>query len=246
MEQEYLLEIRPENATDTEPINPARKQLEREVKAEALRRMEDAARSVDDYKKVVTKWNDLDKLSRRRNWRWEVGRPNAEMLHWDKEHPSDEKGRLKGFLNIVIPEPLNHVWWRQLLSGDFLDVIFDCPYEMHEQTSSPTYSALLKILKENQMEVLYYRAIRQYSPQQLAVHRGQTDRGIRKAYDTLISKLRDTLHEWLSLRYDKSLHLTLAQTKFMEGYRAGTLDDEAKRKHKKGKKKTAIDENDGK
>ena len=222
--------------------NPAKKQLEREIKAQALLRMEDAARTVSDFKGVTKMWNDLDKLRWRRARRWEVGRPNAEMLHWDKVNPNDEKGKLKSDLNAVVPEPLNHVWWRQLMSGDFLDVIFDCPYEMHEQTASSTYSALLQTLKENQKEVLYFRAIRQYSPQRLAILRGQTDRGIRKAYDTLIEKLRATLHEWLSPRYDKGLQLTLAQTQFMQGYRAGTLDDEAKRKHKKNKKKSAIDE----
>ena len=25
-----------------------------------------------------------------------------------------------------------HVFWRQLMHEDFLDVIFDCPYELHE------------------------------------------------------------------------------------------------------------------
>jgi hypothetical protein len=170
-----------------------RERLKREIERAALTRMEDAARDTDDFRKVVREWNRLDRNNERRWDRHEIGRPSAEMLHWDRLNANDEKGVLKGWLDTVIPAPFNHVWWRQLLAGNFLDVIFDCPHEMHEQTSSRPVFDILQTLNDNQKEVLYYWAIRQESPRQIAKRRGQTDRNIRKVYDTLITGIRRKL-----------------------------------------------------
>lgn len=219
-----------------EQENPVRKQLERDVKREALRRMEDAARTTEDYNKVVQKWNERDKLNRRRWQRWEIGRPNEEMLHWDRLDENSEKGRLKDWLDTVIPAPLNHEWWRQLLRGDFLDVIHDCPYEMHELTSSAPVFDILRTLSENQMEVLYYWAIRQESPQRIAARRGQTDRNILKVYATLIEGMRKKLYDRLLPRYAADEPLTIAQRRFMEEYGSGKLKT-GKPKLEKDKKK---------
>jgi len=120
----------------------------------------------------------------------------------------------------VVPEPLNHRWWRQIMQGNFLDVIFDCPYDMHELTSSRNISELVKALNDNQKEILYLRAIRQWSPQKIAAKRGQTDRNIRKVYDTLIESLRRKLYKRLLPRYEAGAPLTLAQREFVATYGA--------------------------
>jgi hypothetical protein len=215
-----------------EQESPARKQLARDAKREALTRLEDAARTMEQYQNVVRLWNVRDN-NRRRHWRRkEIGRPNAPMLHWDREGESEEKGKLKGWLDTVIPAPLDHEWWRQLLSGDFLDVIHDCPYELHELTTSRPVSDILKTLNENQLEVLYYWAIRQWTPQRIAAFRGQSDRNILKVYATLIEGLRKKLYERLPLQES----LTFAQRQFVEEYGSGKLKT-GKPKLNKGKKK---------
>ena len=61
-----------------------REQLVRKIKAAALARMEDAARTEDDFKAVVKQWNHNDRNRERRERYWEIGRPNEEMLRWDK------------------------------------------------------------------------------------------------------------------------------------------------------------------
>ena len=33
---------------------------------------------------------------------------------------------------IIIPAPISHVFWKQIMKGDFLDAIYNCPFEMHE------------------------------------------------------------------------------------------------------------------
>lgn len=225
--------------------SPAKKQLVRDVKRAALRRQEDAARTLADYKSVVKEWNRINRNQWKRWERHEIGRPNAPMLHWDREGEGEEKGRMRMWLDTVIPAPLEHEWWRQLLSGDFLDVIHDCPYEMHELTTSRPVSDILKTLNENQLEVLYYRVIRQETPKQVAKRRGQSARNILKVYKGLITGLWKKLYDRLAPRYDAGLPLTAAQKQFVEDYRADRLTI-GKPKPEKSKKKTAVDDNGGK
>lgn len=196
------------------------KKLKRDLAREALERTEAAARTLGDFKKVVKLWNKLDRNKYRRDRYWEVGRPNAEMLHWDKRNASDEKGKLKYGLDTVIPPPLEHQWWRQLLRGDFLDALHDCPYEMHELTSIEMVSDSLKTLNEKQMEVLHCLAIRQYSPQKTAAIRRQSDRNIRKVYRTMLKKLQKKLFEQLRPLYEKPMPLTVIQARFVIRYAA--------------------------
>jgi len=66
-----------------------RKLLVREAKAAALARMEDAARTENDFKAVVKQWNHLDENRERRERYHEIGRPNDEMLHWDRLNEND-------------------------------------------------------------------------------------------------------------------------------------------------------------
>jgi hypothetical protein len=161
-------------------VDMGRTQLVREAKRAALTRMEDAARTEQDFKQVVAQWNHLDKNRRRRERYNEVNRPNEEMLHWDKVNASDEKGKLRTGFGRVIPRPLEFQWWRQLIRGDFIDTMFDCPHELHELVADEMISPLLQDLSANHKEILYYSAVRLYSNVYIAAIRGQSDRNIRK------------------------------------------------------------------
>jgi len=124
------------------------------------------------------------------------------MLHWDKIGEDNEKGRLKGWIETAARRPIEHEWWRQLISGDFLDAIFDCPYELHELVEDADVSALLRDLSENHREILYYSAIRQHSAVRIAAKRSQTPRNIRKVRELLIRNTQDKLcallDEWIA------------------------------------------------
>ena len=231
-----------------EQESPARKQLVRDIKREALRRMEDGARTLEDYNEVNKKWNQRDRSLCRNMRRWEIGRPNAEMLHWDKANESaDAGGSLREELDTVIPRPLDHAWWRQLMRGDFLDAIHDCPYELHELTASRMISGILQTLNENQLEVMYYRVIRQETPQRVAMRRKQSDRNILKVYATLIEGLRKKLYARLASRLAEGSQLTHSQITFMEDYGEGRLKTGKPKtdKQKKEREKTVLDEKNG-
>ena len=51
---------------------------------------------------------------------------------------------------------------QQLARGYFLDILFDCPYEMHELTADAALSETLRRLKEDHKEIFYFLAIRYY------------------------------------------------------------------------------------
>jgi len=101
-------------------------------------------------------------------------------------------------------------------TGQFHNVIHDCPYDIQEFTASRNIYELVDALKDTQKEVLYYRAIRYWSNQKIAAMRGQTDRNILKTYETLIESLRYKLYMRLLHRFLEKLPLTIVQQKFMQ------------------------------
>ena len=191
----------------------------------ALRQQEDGARTQIDFEKLVSMYDKLESKRLRREQRRE----------WEKiENVSD----IDYSTVSVMPKPLEHEWWSELMNGDFLDVIFDCPHEIHELVSSKNVYELLKKLNEGQKEVLYYRVIRQWSIQRIAKYRGQTDRNILKIYTTMIESLRYKLYMRLLTRFTEKQPLTLRQREFMENNikKYGNGKPKCQRK-----KKTAVD-----
>ena len=196
-----------------------RKQLVSEAKAAALARMEDAARTEDDFKAFVKRWNHLDNNRERRERSREIGRSNEEMLHWDRINTNDEKGRLKPGLDVVIPRPLDNIWWRQQLRGDFLDTIYDNALDMWQLIEDLDITALVKNLTDKQKQVLFLRAVRLCSAAQIACCHDKTDRAVRKlltaALDSIRDKLAPLIREQIEAEYPQ---ITLAKREFLEWY----------------------------
>ena len=135
--------------------------------------------------------------------------------------------------------------FRQLCQGNFLDIIFSCPYEL---TSNRFLSKLFFTLSDEQKEVLYFLFVKQYSAARLAAIRGQSDRNIRKLRMTIQKKLQRRMYEHLSEKLEKDQGLTLREREFMEEYEAllQTMGKDAviRRENKTPprKKKTVLDE----
>ena len=45
------------------------------------------------------------------------------------------------------------------MAGNFLDILFDCPYEMHNLTADPFISHMVEELSEEHKEVLYFLSL---------------------------------------------------------------------------------------
>ena len=104
------------------------KRLKREMRAEAIRRLEEAARTEKDFRAVVEEWNKLDRNRDRRER--DHTKTSVGMCRWNIRRCPEPK---------LIPRWMNNPTYRQLMAGNFLDILFDCPYEMHNLTARHLY-----------------------------------------------------------------------------------------------------------
>ena len=190
--------------------------LQREARHEALLIIEESARTEEEYDKVTILWDCIGMIEG-----WRVAKQETRSMDSLIEY------KLKP-ADTIIPPPLEHEWWRNLLNGKFIDLIYDCPHEISELTSSVQIHDLTKKLDEKQKEILYYLAIRQWTPQRLAVMRGQTDRNIRKVYNKMIEDMQHKIYERLYPRYVQYWNLTTSQVAFIERYIQHCGDDVGK------------------
>jgi hypothetical protein len=168
----------------------------------ALIRQEDGCRTEYDFEKLVDTYDRLDNNRERRERYNEIGRPQTTL------HLGYTNGR-------IIPTPISTRFWREILNGNFLDIIFDCPHEIQELTASKPVYELVGALKDGQKEVFYYWEIRGWTPQRIAVFRGQTDRNILKIHATMIKSLQYKLYKRLMPRFMSVAPLTRSQCRFM-------------------------------
>lgn len=183
-----------------------KQELARDVKRTALTRLEDAARTDEDFKAVVAWWDRLEENS------------NRKQRYWVKKHVGLTRDWSKNTQHMF-PIPFNHLSWRQMLRGDFLDVLYDCPYDMHELVGDKDISQLIGKLNDNHMEVLYYLAIKCYSIQKVAQMRGQTDRNIRKLRDLFLKNIREMLAQRIVHRMASGIPVTRTMRAFVTDYK---------------------------
>ena len=156
--------------------------LKREAKAEALRRYEESAQTQDDFSKIVATWDKLDQNRERRERYNEVLRDERTL----------EYGRAGA--GLIFPQWMMDATYRQLSRGNFLDYLFDCPYEMHDLIGKAYLRKIVESMKEDHKEIFFFLYLRQYSPQRLAAVRSQTDRNIRKVRDVILRKVRKKVY----------------------------------------------------
>lgn len=157
-----------------------RKLLKRELKAQALKRLEDSARTVTDFKNVAAWWDRLDANRERRERYHEILRSNDDI---PLEYGASFDAR-------CFPNALNGMLKKQNRKGDFLDAIFCCPYEINELVTEEYISDILFNLNEEQKFFLFLYAVRQYNFAKIAKIKGQSDRNIRKVRGTMLKRIR--------------------------------------------------------
>ena len=192
---------------------PGKKRLNREMRRTALTRLEEAARSKQDFDDVIAWWDRLDENRERRERDHETIRGDVPL-----EYGVAQEGR-------IFPAFLCSRFWRELCSGHFLNIIFDCPYEMHELVANDFLSKMIFELKEDHKELLYYKIFRRYSSAELGAVLGQSDRNIRKKWARLLKRLQEELFRHIAEKEDCGQSLTLQEKTFLEEYRKSVLDD---------------------
>lgn len=190
---------------DDEDNQSERKLLKRELMAHALKRLEDSARTVTDFKNVTAWWDRLDANRERRERYHEILRSNDDI---PLEYGASFDAR-------CFPNALNGMLEKQNRKGDFLDAIFCCPYEINELVTEKYISDILYGLNEEQKFLLFMYAVRQYSSVRIAAIKGQSDRNIRKVRGTMLKRIQKKLLAALDEKVQKQQPLTLLEKKFL-------------------------------
>ena len=165
---------------------PERKKLKRELRAEALARLEDAARTQKDFENVIGWWDKMDANRERRERYHELSRSGDDVLE------------------------------KLIRKGDFIDAIFDCPYDIHELVTEEYLSKILRELSEEHKELLFLCAVKLFSSTRVAAIRQQSDRNIRKVRNTVLKKIRKKLLAALTEKADTQQPMTLLEKAFLE------------------------------
>ena len=204
-EMELEQELNPIKDDDFQPEDehPNKTMLKREFRAIALKRLEDGARTVSDFEEVIREWDHLASNRERKERYHEIGRENL-----------DSKKDVAP-LAIIIPAPINHAYWRQLMKGDFIDIISNCPYEMHNSLSDEDYSKIIYDLKDDHKELLYFLYLRDFTTNQLAALRNQSDRNIRGVRSTILGQIEKKVLMILVDRQIEAFPFTMEELDFL-------------------------------
>ena len=220
---ERMEELEIQIQQDEKPIKPdtdesnlpepeqKKKKLKRELRAEALTRLEESARTQMDFEHILTLWDRLDRNRARRERYHEVLRSGDEV-------PLEYGWAAYG---LAFPEWFNDPNYAAIQHGRNLDVIFNCTYELHQFTC---HSVLIKILRDLKLEykdVLFFTVIREMSTKEFGELLDQTDRNIRKKRMRLLKRIRDELYEELKERKN----LSFREKQFLERYKNSALTE---------------------
>lgn len=211
---EILAEIRAEEKARRETgAEKAKKRLVRDMKAEALLRMETAARSPSEFQAVQEVWDSNDASRERYERLHEILQDDGSLVS-----AADYSG------TTVFPRWFSDPTVCQLMKGYFLDYFADCPYEMHNLLAKAYLRRPVDRMKEDHKELVFFLYLRLFTPQHVAILRGQTDRNIRKVRDVAIRKLRKHVYEELKVREEKKLSLTHQERGFLDAFETKGAD----------------------
>ena len=194
-----------DDGDDSGDEQPERKLLKRELRAQALKRLEDSARTLKDYENLVAWYDRLDANCQRKERYHELSRSGDDV---PLDYGASEDA-------LCFPDTLNAVLTRQERKGDFIDTIFYCPYDIHELVTDADMSVILRELNEDHKFLLFLSALRQYSSTKIAAIRGQSDRNIRKVRNTMLKKIRKKLLAALTEKVQEQQPLTLLEKEFL-------------------------------
>jgi len=179
--------------------------------------MEAVARTEEDFNAVVAQWDHLDENRERKERAHEIGR-REEMYYI---------GYRDG---AVVPLPIQHPYWRELMRGDFISYIYDNAEEIWQVLADWQIGSLVKSLTAKQKEVLFLSVVRLCTSAQIACYQDKTDRAIRKLLAAALEYIRSYLAERIRWRIKEDLPVTKEKRDFLDWYE---------------KQKAALDSGDG-
>lgn len=183
-----------------------RRRIAQSVREEALRRLEVSARTTAEFQTLVH-WYDREEQSRmRRERRYENLRGDT-PLEYDALSEGD-----------ILPMSMSQPTFRQICRSEFDDYLANCLFEMYDLTDKAHIRKIVKNLKLDHKEIVYFLGVRLYSTQKLADLRGQSERNIRKVRDTVMRRIHHKLYEALMERAEHGGELIHLEQDFLRNY----------------------------
>lgn len=186
-----------------------RKKLKRALRAEAMTRLEKAARTEADFENVIFCWDKLD-----------ANRERKERYHEPIRGDMTLENGLK-FNGRIFPEWMCSANYTSVRQGRYLDVIFNCPLELNEMTGHPVLCKTLQELNVEYKSLLFFLIVRDWTPQTYAAAVNQTDRNVRKKMTRLMNRIQKELYTELN---GKS-NLSLREKEFLAEYEKAAQAD---------------------
>ena len=182
------------------------KKLKRDLRLEMLRRLEQGARSVTDFRNLNGWYDYLEELEKHRVCDHEISRSGEEF---PIEYGAKEDG-------AVFPAYLGSVIERQLRKGDFLDAIYCKPDTIDELVTTDYLIHFMRALDDYEKRVVYYEVIENLSSKEIGKITGRTDRAIRKKWRELEEHLKQRTMGVLIFRSDKDFSFTGDEQRFLD------------------------------
>ena len=184
-----------------------RTKLKRMLCMEAMTRLEEAARTEADFENVVTCWDKLDANRERKERYHEVGRGDVPLEYGIKYNGS------------IFPAWMCGANSRSIRQGRYLDVIFNCPHELHEMTGHSLLSRTFQELDDEHKALFCFLLVRSGRTQLYAAVLNQTDRNVRKKLARLLGKIQEELYTKLTGKCS----LSLREKEFLNEYEKAAL-----------------------
>ena len=213
-----------ENAYDPDaPIGTAT--LLAQLDEVSVERRTQVARTVAEFDELIKEMDRLDRNRERRERHHEI--LQEEYIPGGEEFYS---GR-------IFPAALDSPESKLILRGMFLDLFYNCPYEMHQLTADPFLSHIVDELSDLHKETLYLLSLQYLSTSQLAHMRDQSDRNIRKLRDSYTKKLQKQLYGHLLQKKQDGMGLSFREKEFLTQYELvlkenGTANVKVKKENK--------------
>ena len=129
---------------------------------------EEALFTYNEFISAYREWNRKDEVYYRRCDSHEIYLEQYRLCY------SDET------VGKVYPQWMGLMEHKQLQCGNFLESIYNCPHEIHELVADETVSEILRKLKPEYKEIIFYEVLRDYTIPKIAELMGQSERNIRK------------------------------------------------------------------
>ena len=197
-----------------------RKYLTQAMLAESISRLEDAARTQEQFENVIEWWDKRDKRIKDALDKKVLPVANATFdIGLYRKGDYRQKNVFNG---------------RNFYYEDYLNLIFCCVCQMHNLTEDSDLSRLINKATDKQKAVFFPRIIKGCTPQKIAECHGMTDRNVRDITDRMISKIRIGMYEALKKRRAEGGSMTVQQRDFLN-----TIDEEKAKEDKTEKPKKA-------